>query len=294
MIRFARRAQVVAAVFGLGAAIAVSGCESSLDVRVPPPSPSSSSSSTPEPVVSGGQVTVTFTFASLGTPIDMLNRELSIIQRRITSEKLTGATVSVSQDGRGFVVQGPAADKDELEMLGRAGVLGFRPVLATGAVGTPAADSAPQGVSAVLWQQFATLDCKSAPQADEQPSAQVVACQNDGSHKFVLDATAVSGTSVTSAAASEGTAGSWQVDVSLNTVGASQFGQLTSRLAGSSTAIAITVDGVVYSAPTVQDPITDGNMQISGQFDQSTAQSLAAILQNGELPAALTLSSVSS
>jgi preprotein translocase subunit SecD len=290
MAGFARRVPVAAAVLGLGAAIAVSGCESGLDKRVPPPAPPSSSQ--PAPAVSSGQVAVAFTFASSGAPIDLLNRELAIIKQRIASERLSDTTVSVNRDGRGLVVQGPAADKDRLEMLGRAGVLGFRPVLATSAVRTAVAGSAPQGVSAALWQQFATLDCTSAPPADEQLSAQIVACQNDGSAKFVLDATAVSGTSVTSATASPGAGGIWQVNVSLNTLGASLFSELTSRLAATGQQIAICVDGVVYSAPTVQQTIADGEMQISGRFDQSTAQSLAAILQNGELPAALTVSSV--
>jgi preprotein translocase subunit SecD len=130
------------------------------------------------------------------------------------------------------------------------------------------------------------------PTTDEPPTAQIVACQNDGLRKFVLDAAAVSGTSITSAGASSGTSGAWLVNVTLNSEGAAQFKQLTTRLAGTGSAVAITVDGLVYSAPTIQEPITDGSMQITGKFDQSTAQSLAAILQSGALPAGLKVAAV--
>lgn len=287
----ARWKQVVAAVLGLGAAVALSGCSSGLDKPVPAPSspPSSQQSSQPAVVVTSGQVVVTFTVGSASPAPDTLERDLSIIKQRIAAEKLSDTTVSLSRDGRGLVVRGPVAVKDQLEMLGRAGVLGFRPVLASGG-----ATSAPQGVSAALWQQFTALDCHHAPASDPQPAAQIVACQNDGSQKYVLDATAVSGTSVTSAGAATGTGGIWLVDVTLDSRGAAEFGQVTSRLAGTGEQFAITVDGVVYSAPTVQEPITDGRLQITGQFTQSTAQSLAALLQNGALPAALEVSIVSS
>jgi preprotein translocase subunit SecD len=285
MVR-ARWKQVVAAALGLGAAVTLSGCSSGLDKPVP--APSSPPSPQPAVVVSSGQVVVTFTLGSASPAPDTLERDLSIIKQRIAAEKLGDTTVSVSRDGRGLVVQGPVAAKDQLEMLGRAGVPGFRPVLAT-----DGATSAPQGVSAALWQQFTALDCHHAPVSDPQPAAQIVACQNDGSQKYVLDATAVSGTSVTSAGAATGTGGIWLVNVTLDSRGAAEFGQVTSRLAGTGEQFAITVDGLVYSAPTVQEAITDGKLQITGQFTQSTAQSLAALLQNGALPVALDVSSVS-
>jgi preprotein translocase subunit SecD len=279
--------RVVTAVVGLGAAVTLGGCSSGLDKPVAAPSAPSSSQAAIVP--SSGQVVVMFTLDSASPAPDTLQRDLSIIKQRIAAEKLSDTTVSLGRDGRGLVVQGPAGLKDQLEMLGRAGVLDFRPVLATGD-----AASAPQGVSAALWQQFSALDChQHASVSDSQPTAQIVACQNDGSQKYVLDATAVSGTSVTSAGAATGEGGIWLVNVTLDSRGAAQFAQVTSRLAGTGELFAITVDGVVYSAPTVQEAITDGKLQITGQFTQSTAQSLAALLQNGALPVALNVSSVS-
>jgi preprotein translocase subunit SecD len=303
--RLARWAQTVAAVAGLGPVVAVSGCESNLDVTVSAPStptspslslsvgggPAGTASTSTRP--SSGHVTVTFRFESGMPATDTLNRELSVIKARITSEKLTGATAAAGSNGDDIVVQGSIADKDRLEMLDRAGVLEFRPVLTTIAAGAAIAGSAPNGVPALLWQKYMLLDCKSVSPTAEPAATQIVACQNDGSQKYVLDATAVSGTSIASASASAGFSGVWQVNVSLNAQGTAQFGQLTTRLYGTNGQVAIAVDGVVYSAPTIQQPVIGGNLQITGKFDQSTAQSLAAILQSGALPAPLVRSSTS-
>lgn len=49
--------------------------------------------------------------------------------------------------------------------------------------------------------------------------------------------------------------------------------------------IAITMDGVVFSAPNVINPITDGNTQISGSFSVEEADNLAGLLNGGALPA---------
>lgn len=241
-------------------------------------------------------MSVTFTYASSDTTQGDRDRDLSIVKQRIAAEKLTGVTAGVSRDGRAIVVQGPAAEKDQIELLGRAGVLGFREVLATAAANEAIAGPAPKGVPVSLWQQYLALDCKNgaapAKGSTEQAAVQIVACQNDNSQKYILDATAVSGTSVTSASAAPGQAGKWLVTMSFNSQGTAQFSQLTSRLADSNGQVAITVDGAVYEAPTIQSPITDGQLQITGNFDQDTAQGLAVTLQNGELPVGLLVSGV--
>jgi SecD/SecF fusion protein len=49
--------------------------------------------------------------------------------------------------------------------------------------------------------------------------------------------------------------------------------------------IAVVMDNMVYSAPTVNGEITGGNSSISGEFSQEEANSLAAVLSAGKLPA---------
>lgn len=48
--------------------------------------------------------------------------------------------------------------------------------------------------------------------------------------------------------------------------------------------LAIVLDKQVISAPIIQNPITDGQGQISGNFTQETAQTLAVQLRSGALP----------
>ena len=49
--------------------------------------------------------------------------------------------------------------------------------------------------------------------------------------------------------------------------------------------IAIILDNFVYSAPNVNDPITTGNSQISGNYTIKEAKDLSEILESGKLPA---------
>jgi preprotein translocase subunit SecD len=52
------------------------------------------------------------------------------------------------------------------------------------------------------------------------------------------------------------------------------------------------VDRTVLSAPTVNEPITNGQGQISGGFDETDAKDLATVLNAGALPVELTRQSV--
>ncbi|NUR32352.1 MAG: hypothetical protein HOV83_41980 [Catenulispora sp.] len=102
----------------------------------------------------------------------------------------------------------------------------------------------------------------------------------DGKTKYILGPSALSGTHVRSAKA-EVPNGMWQIQVTLDAVGAKAFGDLTSALAGTGKLIAIAVGDTVISAPTVQAAITDGEIQISGGFDRDKAEELAAALSAG-------------
>lgn len=74
----------------------------------------------------------------------------------------------------------------------------------------------------------------------------------------------------------------WQIDFTLTEGGASTFAEVTERLVGRQ--LAIIVDNVVVSAPTVQDAITGGNGVITGSFTRTRAQDLATQLNAGALP----------
>ena len=84
--------------------------------------------------------------------------------------------------------------------------------------------------------------------------------------------------------------GEYGVALELDASGVDTFAELTSRLAPTRGQIAIILDGTVQSAPVVQTAIRDGRVAIQGSFTLDEAKNLAAILEAGSLPVALTFS----
>ena len=74
-----------------------------------------------------------------------------------------------------------------------------------------------------------------------------------------------------------------EVLMKMNSTGARKWASLTKENIGKS--IAIVLDGYVYSFPTVQNEITGGNSQISGNFTMEEAKDLANTLKSGKMPA---------
>lgn len=108
----------------------------------------------------------------------------------------------------------------------------------------------------------------------------------DGTYQAELD-----GTSIKSARVQQDPrTGQFTVAVVLNESGIGVFSDLTARLAPTRGQIAIILDGIVQSAPTVETAITDGNVSIHGAFTLDEAKNLAAILESGSLPVALSFS----
>lgn len=83
------------------------------------------------------------------------------------------------------------------------------------------------------------------------------------------------------------TGGSPEVDMSMNAEGARTWARLTADNIGK--CIAIVLDGMVYSYPRVNDEITGGRSQISGNFTIEEAEDLANVLKSGKLPAPATI-----
>ncbi len=77
--------------------------------------------------------------------------------------------------------------------------------------------------------------------------------------------------------------GEFEVSMSMNSEGAKRWANLTRENVGE--AIAIVLDGLVYSAPTVSEEIKGGSSSISGNFSQAEADDLANILKSGKMPA---------
>ena len=83
------------------------------------------------------------------------------------------------------------------------------------------------------------------------------------------------------------TGGSPEVSMSMNAEGANIWARMTKENIGKQ--IAIVLDGMVYSYPTVNGEIAGGSSQITGNFTLEEAEDLANVLKSGKLPAPATI-----
>lgn len=96
----------------------------------------------------------------------------------------------------------------------------------------------------------------------------------------------LTGDVITDAQQSYDQLGRVDVTMQMNGKGAKIWEEMTGRAYQEQSNIAIVLDNVVYSAPTVSTgPISGGRSQISGDFDITEGQDLANVLRAGKLPA---------
>jgi preprotein translocase subunit SecD len=122
----------------------------------------------------------------------------------------------------------------------------------------------------------------------DDPTIPLVTCDAQG-QKYLLSPAQIEGTEISSATAnapgsSQG-AVQWSVGIQLKGHGADVQAKLSQAMAGDqSKQFAIVLDGQVISAPYFEQPILDGTSQITGNFSESEAKSLATSLKYGALP----------
>jgi preprotein translocase subunit SecD len=187
-----------------------------------------------------------------------------------------------------------------VELVGQTAELRFRQVLAT-AAGTPStAPTDPTATPAAavtpeLNAQFAALDC-TLPEnlqgtGTDNADSLIIACDRNGGAKYILDKAEVLGRQVSKATAGIDQQGgnAWFVSLVFNGEGTKAFSDITSRvtsLPAPQNQVAIVLDGLVVSAPRINEPIPSGNAQITGSFTQTEAKDLANVLKYGALPLA--------
>ncbi|CAB4334483.1 unannotated protein [freshwater metagenome] len=148
--------------------------------------------------------------------------------------------------------------------------------------------------------RFAALDCATSDiknGATDDPAQYLISCEKDGSIKYVLAPADLVGTDIEGATAGlpQQGAGGWQVDLQMTTEGAKKFADSTTTLSAQQTPnnqFAIVLDGVVISAPAVNEPILGGSAVISGSFTADEARALAQVLKFGALPVSLDVDEV--
>ncbi|OJY38993.1 protein translocase subunit SecD [Pseudonocardia sp. 73-21] len=131
---------------------------------------------------------------------------------------------------------------------------------------------------------LAALDCsaKDPLRGYDDPTKPLVACNQDGTEKYVLGPSFLEGTQIATAAASPNPQGAgYIINLTFKSEGQAIWGDYTSKNIGKQ--VAFTLDGEVVSAPTINSAIY-GQTEISGQFNQASANNLAGVLRYGSLP----------
>jgi preprotein translocase subunit SecD len=138
-------------------------------------------------------------------------------------------------------------------------------------------------------KSFAKFECpepgeRTAPVKDVS-ARPLVTCDDQGA-KYLLSAAMIEGTQLkgANARAPDQQSAQWAVDLTFDGTARDTFAEVTRQLAGTTKQFAIVLDGKVISAPTVISPILGGNAQITGDFSEAEAQSLANSLKYGALP----------
>ena len=231
-----------------------------------------------------------------------IDQAVSIIRQRVNSLGVAESEVTAQGSGvnRQIVISVPGdTGRRVVDLVGQTAELRFRQVLVEGAPGpTPVTGTAatpPAGVSAALNAEYAKLDCTKAANRQgsgtDNPNDPIVTCQKDGTSKYILAPAEVLGQDIAKASASinQTTGTGWYVLLTFNDAGTKKFGDLTTRvtkLAAPQNEVAIVLDGLVQSAPRINEAITAGNAEITGNFSQADATDLANVLKYGALPLA--------
>jgi preprotein translocase subunit SecD len=233
---------------------------------------------------------------------ESIDQAVAIIRQRVNSLGVAESEVAAQGTGanRQIVISVPGeTGRRIVDLVGQTAELRFRPVLVEGAANATSVStdpaSLPAGVTPELSAQFASLDC-SLPQNRQGASGgnetqAVVSCDRGGIAKYILAPAEVLGKQVTQATSlidPQGGSG-WYVTLDFDGEGTSKFGAMTSRLTSlpaPQNQAAIVLDGLVYSAPRINEAINTGTAQITGNFSQADAQDLANVLKYGALPLA--------
>jgi preprotein translocase subunit SecD len=152
-----------------------------------------------------------------------------------------------------------------------------------------------QGATPAQAALLAKLDCKAQKTAvTDKPDQELASCDQAGTAKYLLGKVLIEGTEVSNASAAyDQQQLQWVVQLDFKRTGSTVWANYTSQhnvtvnQSDPGNNVAFVLDGDVVSAPTIQGTI-NGQTQITGQFDETSAQDLANKLKFGALPLTFT------
>lgn len=232
-------------------------------------------------------------------PSGVIDQAIEIIRNRV--DALGVAEPDITRQGESIIVQLPGvANTDRaVEVVGQTAQLFFRPVLQElGPEGTATTTTVPATTTTAATDT--TTPAVGAPEPDlsritppeeNSPDKSVVLPEKGAEgrvvNRYLLGPAQVRGDALSGANATVNpTNGTWEVQFSLTGEGNRQWNEMA-RQVGVNGRIAIDLDGVVKSAPSLQTTEFPGEAQITGDFNESQAKDLALVLRYGSLPVQL-------
>jgi len=158
------------------------------------------------------------------------------------------------------------ASADASDDAAPSGPVQFRRVLEATGIPSDGADESPL-----------PEDCSDVPAGQPKPAAETIACDESGI-VYRLAPAEITGGVERAEAEKPANLTDWVVSLTFDAQATPAFGTMTRELAGTNKLLAIVLDGQVISAPTIQDAVEDGRVQIGGTFTQDQAQEIAAQL----------------
>jgi preprotein translocase subunit SecD len=235
-------------------------------------------------------------------PSAVLDQAIEIIRNRV--DALGVAEPEITRQGTSIIVSLPGVKNKEraLSVVGQTAQLLFRPViqqLPAEATATTTTSSTSSTTSTTVEGAPATAptsttvpvdtNATTAPENDDE-TKQVVLPEKDSSGKtttrYLLGPAEVKGQALSGASATISGTGTWEVSFELTGDGTKQWNDMATKV-GAGNQIAIDLDGVVRSAPSLQTTEFNGRGVITGNFTQGEAKDLALVLRYGALPVQL-------
>jgi SecD/SecF fusion protein len=211
----------------------------------------------------------------------MLDQAVEVIRKRIDTFGVSEPIISPVASDR-ILVQIPGLDtakiKEARDQLSRVAKLEFRLVYPDNGERLRQIDEGKQVIPPDYRIETHKLTPEGAPMTNEFGEAVADAKEKSKEERLLVKKKAdLSGDRVSSAGASYERDG-WVVHLRFDSEGAKKFGDITA--AHIHHRFAIVLDGVIFSAPVIQDAIYGGDAQITGRFTEEEARGLASVLQN--------------
>jgi preprotein translocase subunit SecD len=247
----------------------------------------------------------------------VLDQAIEVIRNRV--DALGVAEPEIARQGNAVIVELPGVrdQRRALDVVGQTAELRFRPVLAelpppgeepeptTTTTSTPSssttATTAPGDTSTTATTAAPSTTTTTAPSAcqptareDDKPENEVILLgekTDEGAQPcYRLGPSTVRGTAVSDAKARvQDLGGTWSVDLTFTDRGSRAFDEAAAQCNPPGEQcptgrLAIELDGIVQSAPTIQQSEFGGEAQITGDFSESEARNLAQVLRYSSSP----------